>query len=56
MKLFMLCILFLKSTHKNSLQKSNKYRLIDATFTPGDQVWFLAVVATDAATTYSDEN
>ena len=51
----MLCILYLKSTHKNSLQKTNKYRLIDAKLTPGDQVWFLAVVATDAATTYSDE-
>ena len=51
----MLCILYLKSTHKNSLQKTNKYRLIDATLTPGDQVWSLAVVATAAATTYSDE-
>ena len=51
----MLCILYLKSTHKNSLQKTNKYRLIDATLTPGDQVWSLAVVTTTAATTYSDE-
>ena len=53
--LCMLCILYLKSTHKNSLQKTNKYRLIDATLTPGDQVWSLAVVTTTAATTYSDE-
>ena len=51
----MLCILYLKQTHKNSLQKINEYRLIDATLTPGDQVWSLAVVATAAATTYSDE-
>ena len=51
----MLCILYLKSTHKNSSQKNNKYRLIDATLTPGDQVWSLAVVTTAAATTYSDE-
>ena len=51
----MFCILHLKSTHKNSLQKINKYRVIDATLTPGDQVWFLAVVTTTAATTYSDE-
>ena len=51
----MLCILYLKSTHKNGLQKTNKYRLIDATLTPGDQVWSLGVVATAAATAYSDE-
>ena len=51
----MLYILYLKSTHKNNLQKTNKYRLIDAILTPGDQVWPLAVVATAAATTYSDE-
>ena len=51
----MLCILYLKSTHKNSLQKINKYRLINATLTPGDQVWSLAVVATAAATIYSDK-
>ena len=51
----MLCILYLKSTHKNSLQKTNKYRLIDATLTPGDQVLSFAVVAIAAATTYSDE-
>ena len=51
----MLCIVYLKSTHKNSLQKPNKYRLIDATLTPEDQVWSLAVVATATATTYSDE-
>ena len=51
----MLCILYLKSTHKNSLQKTNKYRLIDAILTPGDQVWSLAVVTTTVATTYSDE-
>ena len=51
----MLCILYLKSTYKNSLQKTNKYRLADATFTPRDQVWSLAVVATAAATIYSNE-
>ena len=51
----MLCILYLKSTHKSSLQKTNKYRLTDATLTLGDQVWCLAVVATAAATTYSDD-
>ena len=51
----MLCILYLKSTRKNSLQKTNKYRLIDPTLTPGDQAWSLAVVATAAAITYSDE-
>ena len=51
----MLCILYLKSTHKNSLQKTNEYRLIGATLTPGDQVWSLVVVTTTAATTYSDE-
>ena len=52
---FMLYILYLKSNHKNSLQKTNKHRLIDTTLTPGDQVWFLAAVAIAAATTYSDE-
>ena len=31
----MLCIIYLKSTHKNRLQKTNKYRLIDAKLTPG---------------------
>ena len=41
----MLYILYLKSTHKNSLQKTIKYRLIDATLTTEDQVWSLAVVA-----------
>ena len=51
----MLRILYLKLTDKNSLQKSNKYRLIDATLTPGDQRWSLALVTTAAATTYSDE-
>ena len=51
----MFCILYLKSAHENSLQKINKYRVIDATLTPGDQVWFLAVVTTTAGTTYSDE-
>ena len=51
----MLCIIYLKSNHKNSLQKTNKYWLTDATLTPGDQVWSLAVVTTTAATTYSDE-
>ena len=51
----MLCILFLKLTHKNSLQKTNEYRLIDATLNPGHQVSSLAVVATAAATIYSDE-
>ena len=29
---------YLRSTHKNSLPKTNKYRLIDATLTPGDQI------------------
>ena len=42
--LCMLCILYLKA---------NKYGLIDATLTPGDQMWSLAAVVT--ATTYSDE-
>ena len=51
----MLCIPYLKSTHKSSLQKTSKYRLIDATLTLGDRVWSLAVVATAAATIYSDE-
>ena len=51
----MLCILCLKSTHKNSLYKTNKHRLVDITLTPGDQMWSLAVVAAAAATTYSDE-
>ena len=55
LSVFLLCILYLKSTHKNSLRKTNNYRLIDATLTPGDQVWSVAAVATDAATTYSDE-
>ena len=43
----MLCILY-------NLQKTNKYRLIDVTLTPEDQVWPLAVVTTAAATAYSD--
>ena len=34
----MLCILCLKSTHKNSLYKTNKHRLVDVTLTPGDQM------------------
>ena len=34
----MLCILYLKSTHKNSLWKTNKYRLIDASLIPEDQI------------------
>ena len=52
--LCMLYILYLKSMHKIvSKKKTNKYRLIDATLTPGDQMWCLADVA--AATTYSDE-
>ena len=34
-------------------RKANKYRLIDATLTPGDQIWCLAAVV--AAATYSDE-
>ena len=53
-----LCILYLKSIHKNSLQKTNKlinYRLIDATLTPVDQIWSPTAVAAAAATTYSDE-
>ena len=31
-------ILYLKSTHKKSLKETNKYRLIDAKVTPGDQM------------------
>ena len=34
-------------------KKTNKYRLIDATLTPGDQM--LSLAAAVAATTYSDE-
>ena len=34
-------------------KKTNKYWLIDATLTPGDQMWCLVAVV--AATTYSDE-
>ena len=34
-------------------KKTNKYRLIDATLTPGDQIWCLAAVV--SAATYSDE-
>ena len=50
----MLRILYLKSMHKIVYnKKANKYRLIDATLTPGDQLWCLAVVI--AAATYSDE-
>ena len=50
----MLCLLYLKSMHKIVYnKKTNKYRLIDATLTPGDQMWCLAAVT--AATTYSDE-
>ena len=50
----MLCILFLKSIQKIVYnKKTNKYWLIDATLTPGDQMWCLAAFA--AATTYSDE-
>ena len=32
-----------------------KYRLIDVTLTPGDQIGFFVVVAAATATTYSDE-
>ena len=50
----MLCILYLKSMHKVVYnKKTNKYRLIDATLTPEDQIWCLAAVV--AAATYSDE-
>ena len=50
----MLCILYLKSMHKIVYnKKTNKYRLTDATHTPGDQIWCL--VAAVAAATYSDE-
>ena len=50
----MLCILYLKSMDKIVYnKKTNKYRLIDATLTPGDQIWWLAAVV--AAPTYSDE-
>ena len=51
----MLCILYLKLTHKNSLQKTINYQLIDVALTPGDQVWSLAVITTAAATTYSND-
>ena len=34
----MFCILCLKSTHKDSLYKTNKYQLIDATLTPDNQI------------------
>ena len=50
---FMLCIRYLKSMHKIVYNKKHKYRLIDATLTPRDQMWSLAAVV--AATTYSDE-
>ena len=43
----MLCILYLKSI------QADKYRLIDATITTGDQMWCFAAVA--AATTFSYE-
>ena len=50
----MLCILYLKSMDKIVYnKKTNKYRLIDATLTPGDQIWCLAAAV--AAATYSDE-
>ena len=50
----MLCILYLKSMHEIVYnKKTNKYWLIDATLTPGDQIWCLAAVV--AAATYSDE-
>ena len=49
----MLCILYLKLLHKKSLYKTNKYQLIDATLTPGDQMWCPAAAV--SATTYSDE-
>ena len=50
----MLCLLYLKSMHKIVYnKKTNKYRVIDAALTAGDQIWCLAAVA--AATTYSDE-
>ena len=51
----MLYILFLKSTHKKNLQKSNKYRLIDATLTLGNQVLSLTAVTPTAVATHSDE-
>ena len=51
----MSCILYLKSTHKISSYKTNKYRLIDVPLTPGDQICSLVAVAVAAATTYSDE-
>ena len=50
----MLCILYLKSMDKIVYnKKTNKYRLIDATLTPGDQIWWLAAVVAPA--TYSDK-
>ena len=50
----MLCILYLKSMDKIVYnKKTNKYRLIDATLTPGDQIWWLAAVV--ALATYSDK-
>ena len=48
----MLCILYLKWCIKFII-KTNKYWLIDASRTPGDQMWCLAAVI--AAATYSDE-
>ena len=49
----MLCIFYLKSIHKIVYNEKLINSLVDATLTPGDQMWCLAVVA--AATTYSDE-
>ena len=45
----------LKSTQKNSLQKTNKYQLIDAALTTGGKMWSPAVVVAAAVTTYSDD-
>ena len=52
-----LCILYLKSTYKNSLWKTSKYRLIDATLTSGNQIrfFFVVVVILAVVKTYSDE-
>ena len=49
----MLCIFYLKSIHKIVYNEKLINSLVDATLTPGDQMWCLDVVA--AATTYSDE-
>ena len=51
----MLCIPYLQPNHKNRLQKTNKYRPIDATLTPGDQMWSFVAAAVAVVTTYPHE-